>query len=927
VDVSAVLCLLFLLSGAAALIFEALWFRLASLAFGSSVWAGSLVLSSFMGGLALGNAFAGRRGGALARPVRAYAALEAVVGVTGLGLVALLPYGSELLAPLFRPFLDRPLPLNALRLGLAFVLLMVPCTAMGATLPLLVKALRARDASFGAALGRLYGWNTLGGVVGAVAVEMVFVRAFGLLGSALFAAALNLAAAGGALWLERVAFAGRVSAAPAPPPLATRASAFSMRLLAAAGLSGATLLAFEVVWFRFLQLFVFGTGRNFALMLATVLLGITVGALLAGELLLRRPGAARLLPMVALAAAVTATLGYATMKMPVSLGEVVPAQAVLRHVAWLMLPTCVLSGILFTLAGTALQRESGDDVRASARLTLANTLGGMVGAALGGFVLLPVLGMERSFFALALAYVAVALLTLDPWLPPRLRLALAGAGALAGTMIVLFPFGLMERHYLKLLRLSIDAQASLAALREGRTETIQYLRTDFLGEPLVYRMVTNRYSMSSTHDNSQRYMRLFVYWAVAVRPDPERALLISYGVGNTAKAMTEVSSLRSIDVVDISADVLDLAAVPFPPPAVSPLRDPRVRVHVEDGRFFLQATDQRFDLITAEPPPLKVAGVVSLYTQEYFGHMARRLAPGGVATYWLPVYQLLPHETRAVVRGFCQAFPDCTLWNASGLEWMLAGSSGPPRAVDEERFARAWSDPVIGPQLRAIGVESPEQLGATFLADADQLREWLGPGDALVDDRPQRITNSSRREVVEYVRFMAAAAARERFARSRWVAAVWPPALRARTDAQFTWQRIVNGQLLSVYEPAARPGLDALRSVLQRPDLRTLSAWLLDSSPREQAILEDAVARGATALPAGPMAVRSLLAGDHAAAAPLLEAAARGEPGGRWDQLRPLNALLAGDPVEARRLSASLRAKDAAFARWADENLPADGAH
>lgn len=918
---STLLCLLFLLSGAAALVFEALWFRMASLAFGSSVWAGSLVLSSFMGGLGLGSALVGRRGGGLARPIRVYAGLEVVVGLTGLALVMLLPAGSDWLAPVFRPFLDRPVPLNALRLCLAFALMLVPCTAMGATLPLLVRALRARDASFGSALGRLYGWNTLGGVVGAVAVEVVLVRAFGIRGTALFAAGLNLTAAAGALWLERRGFDGEAVAAPVPVTL--RASALSRRLLGMAALAGAILLAFEVVWFRFLQLFVIGTGLNFALMLATVLLGITLGALVAGRVLARRPAAARGAPVVALAAAFTATFAYVAIERAAPFANPDRTQGVLVLVAWLALPTCVLSGVLFTLVGAALQRETGDDVRASARLTLANTMGGMVGAGVGGFVLLPVLGMERSFFALALAYVAAAALALDPPLPARLRLGLFGAAALAGTFLVLFPFGLMEHRYLRQLRLAHDPQASLAALREGRTETIQYLRTDFLDEPLSFRMLTNRYSMSASDAVAQRYMRLFVYWALCVRPEPERALLISYGVGNTAKALTEVRSLRTIDVVDISSDVLDLAAVPYPPPEVDPLRDPRVRVHVEDGRFFLQASGERFDLITAEPPPLKVAGVVSLYTLEYFEHLERRLAPGGVVTYWLPVYQLTPDETRAVVRGFCRAFADCTLWNASSLEWMLAGTGGPTSAAaDEERFTRPWRDPVIGPRLRDIGVESPEQMGALFLADADQLRAWTGPGEALVDDRPQLLSHEFRSELPEYLRFMDTGEARARFAASRYVATAWPPVLRERTLAEFAWQALVNAQLLNAYNTAPHPGVAALQQALGRPDLRTLATWMMGSSPREQAILQRAVARGAVDLPPGPLAVRSLLAGDHAAAAPLLEAAERAQPAARWGQLRALNALLGGDAVEARRLADGLGAPDTAFARWAEENLP-----
>lgn len=921
---SAGLCLLFLLSGAAALVFEALWFRSASLVFGSSVWASSLVLSSFMGGLALGNYLAGRFGGRVRRPLRAYALLELAVGVSGFALVVLLPGGSELLAPVFRPFLDRPLAQNTLRLGLAFLLLLVPCTSMGATLPLLVKAMRARERSFGAALGRLYGWNTAGGVAGALGVEVVLVTRFGLRGSALAAALLNLAAGAGALALERRLRAGD-EAAPEAAPTPSPWTGAGRRLLALAFLCGATLLALEVVWFRFLQLFVIGTSYNFAVMLAVVLLGIALGALLAGRVLAREPRASRALPLVALAAAGSSTFAYLAMDVVEPLVAAASADVgALVVVAWVALPTCVLSGALFTLAGAALQREIGDDVRASAALTLANTVGGMVGAALGGFLLLPGLGMERSFFVLALAYVAIALLALDPPYARRLRLALGVAGAATAAFLALFPFGLMQNSYLKRLRRALDPDSTLVVVREGRLETIQYTRHDFLGEPASFRLITNRYSMSGSGDSAQRYMRLFVYWALAVRPEPERALLISYGVGNTAKALTEVRSLRSIDVVDISSDVLDLSPVPFPPPEVDPLRDPRVRVHVEDGRFFLQASAERFDLITAEPPPLKVAGVVNLYTQEYFELLRERLADRGVVTYWLPVYHLLPDETRALVRGFCGAFPDCTLWNGSAMEWMLAGSNGPPRPVEEDAFGRPWRDPATGPSLREIGVETPEQLGATFLADADQLREWTGEGPALVDDRPNLISHAMHADTGAYLRFMETPEAARRFAASRYIAAVWPPELRRRTQDEFGRQALLNAHLLSLYGSGPKPSIEALQQALTRPDLSTLAAWLLDSSPRRQRILERAVGRGDRDLPAAPLAARLVLRGEYVQALPLLEEARKAEPQGRWGQVLALCALLAGDRERARQVAGEeLRRPDSAFARWVERAIGA----
>jgi predicted membrane-bound spermidine synthase len=212
-----ILCAVFFFSGAAALIFESLWFRQAGLAFGNGVWASALVLSSFMAGLAVGNAIVVRVGERIRRPVRVYAVLETTIALSGAPLVWLLPELGRWLHPWLVAVFDDALYLNALRFGVSFAVLLVPATAMGATLPILVKALGERDPNFGAVLGRLYGYNTLGAVLGALAAELFLVGWFGVRGAALAASALYLSAAAVALWVHRTLAA---EAAPA-----TRASA------------------------------------------------------------------------------------------------------------------------------------------------------------------------------------------------------------------------------------------------------------------------------------------------------------------------------------------------------------------------------------------------------------------------------------------------------------------------------------------------------------------------------------------------------------------------------------------------------------------------------------------------------------------------------------------------------------------------------
>jgi hypothetical protein len=173
----------------------------------------------------------------------------------------------------------------------------------------------------------------------------------------------------------------------------------------------------------------------------------------------------------------------------------------------------------------------------------------------------------------------------------------------------------------------------------------------------------------------------------------------------------------------------------------NPLQDERVRVHVEDGRFFLNTTSSRYDLITSEPPPPKNAGVVNLYSQEYFKLIRKRLNPGGYASYWLPVLQLEPLDTLAIIKAFCNAFDDCSLWSGAGLEWMLLGSNDANRQSDALQFSAQWREPLVGRELVALGLESPAQLGSLFMADSDLLIKLTADVAPVTDNYPSRISS------------------------------------------------------------------------------------------------------------------------------------------------------------------------------------------
>jgi predicted membrane-bound spermidine synthase len=182
-------------SGAAGLMFEIAWMHRTALVFGSSIWATSLILSSFMAGLAVGNLLVTRFGHRVSGFLRTYALLELVVAIGGIGATYVPIALTGDLAVISRRIVDAPWMINTIRFVVAFAVVLVPSSAMGATLPVLVAGTVFHTTEFSVALGRLYGWNTLGAVGGVLAAETVCIRFFGVTGTAWAAALLNVAAA------------------------------------------------------------------------------------------------------------------------------------------------------------------------------------------------------------------------------------------------------------------------------------------------------------------------------------------------------------------------------------------------------------------------------------------------------------------------------------------------------------------------------------------------------------------------------------------------------------------------------------------------------------------------------------------------------------------------------------------------------------
>lgn len=902
---------LLFVSGAAALVFEALWFHQAAIALGSDVVASSTVLAAFMGGMALGGLLAPRLLRRARRPLHAYAALELCVGALGLGAVLVLPALGAALAPLSLSLAGSPASAALLRVGTTLLVLGVPAIAMGATVPVMLAALAPSAAGFGRALGVLYGVNTAGAVAGVLAAELWTIPVLGIRGSAFASAAGCAVLAGCALALARrggrLALAGGGDGRDGRDGRDERAAlAPDLRvLLLASALAGFALLGLEVVWFRFLALVLNDTSLAFATVLATVLLGIAIGGALGGALAARREVTASLAGATAFATGALGLLSYrlygALVQGSFSFDQGVVT--VLKVAAPLVLPASLASGVLYAWTGGVLRRalraasgSSSAGAEAAGKLAFANTAGAALGALAAGLLLLPNAGIERALVGLCVSYGAAGLLlTLaEPPAPGgsmsvRARYAAPLALVLA---LATFPFGDVRARFVDAsARRWMHGEDRVVRVVDARTATLVHIEHRAVGLHVFDQIATNAYSMTVDDFAARRYMKLFSYLPAALHPKIERALVIGYGLGSTAQAVLDNADVTRLDVVDVEPKLLALASqIIADRGGRDPLADPRARVHIDDGRHFVQLAARGgqggYDLITGEPPPPIMAGVSHLYTREYFELLREALRDGGMVTYWLPMMNLSAASARAIAHAFCDAFPSCSLWHGSGKNFMLLGIKGLPpdrQPVSLDRYTRMFRTGALRSELIAIGFDNAAQLGPLFIGDAAYLRKHVANMPSLTDDFPRRIAIRGRLEDRDamILQWRDTAAARKRFEHSELVAQLFPAIPKRNATRMFEHQRLFNDLMLNPNTAARQVAI--LGQVLEHTPITLSALLMLKSDPDIQAAMR-ALDRSALEAPA-------LL--PHRLAA----------------------ALAARDYREARRLASALR----------DDQLPLPG--
>lgn len=742
---------LFVGSGAAALIYEVVWFQLLQFVVGATGVSMGILLGTFMGGMGLGSLILPRVVRASWHPLRVYAGLELGIGVLGLALLVLIP-GVQ---GVYASFVPHGLTSVLLRAGLCGLLLIPPTVLMGATLPAVARQVQATPRGF-SWMGFFYAANIVGAVAGCLVAGFWLLPFFDVRVATFAALGLNLAVALMALALALVLPAPTSTPAPAGPDAALDGPIPTGRfILVAIALSGLAALGGEVVWTRLLSLLLGSTTYTFSLILAVFLAGLGggsgLGSWLAGRVRAPRHwfGAFQLLA--------AASVGWAAY----AIGGVLPYHVVPRdvmqdpsrlflvdlvRVAFAVMPATICWGASFPLAVAAAARRGQDPGRLIGGVYAANTVGAIVGAL--GFALVGVPGIG-SYASMRVMLGVSALCAAGLWLPTLRppRTAAFRLGAMwAGAVVV--AVGLVaglehppERLYL-FGRLSPTTTDTMKTLYIG--EGLASAVTVFEFQDSIRLFGTQGKIAASTAPQDMALQRTLGHYSALLHDAPKTVLVVGFGAGITAGTFVTDPGVERIVICEIEALTTQKVGPYFAEENHHVLDDPRVQIINDDARHFLLTTDETFDVITSDPIHPWVKGGAALYTEEYFALARAHLRPGGVITQWVPLYDTTMEAVRSELATFFHEFPDGVAWSTHMMSegYDLVLSARPDGLVlDVDRLEERLAHPgyaAARTSLEQVGIHSAADIARTYFGRGPDLAPWLTTA-ALNSDRNLRL--------------------------------------------------------------------------------------------------------------------------------------------------------------------------------------------
>ena len=773
------LALILFLSGFCSLIYQTVWLREFRLVFGGAAPAAAAVVAVFMAGLGFGGKLFGGWVERVGRPFRFYARLE-----VGIALAAAV---SPMMLGLARSLYLKTGGTAGMGLGWATCLqllmtvlvLGLPCFLMGGTLPAAMKFAQRDDDPRRSITAFFYGINIAGAVTGAVLSTFWLLPTLGNRGALTIAVLANLAIAlaAGAISMFQEKDPRQPSAeSETADEERVAAKAPASFVLAAAFMSGFTFFVAELVWYRVSTPLLGGSVYGFGLVLCVVLAGMGIGGLLYSLILKKAE------PSIAGFTLVSALQALAVL-LPFALGDRIAHLALILNdslrgvglaqmaLGWAVVMgslaffPSLLSGIQFPLLVSLLGRGNAGVGQQLGRAYLWNTFGSISGSLLGGFLLVPLLGLRGCWVLAAVLIATMSAASL--WLQIRRRagdafaFSWSGRCALASLVVCgFFAFGVtgptaawmhtpigygrVKDNYRTAMGLESwlrDARRSLVQAYDGRETSVAVV------EGSQYAFLTNGKSDGSAVDDAGTQVMLGITGAV-LHPNPRNACVVGLGTGTTAGWLADVPGMQRVDVLELEEEIRKVAVF-FDPVSRNAMKHPRVNNITGDAREFLLTKGENYDLIVSEPSNPCRAGVANLYTREFYTNASQRMNKGGIFCQWLQGYEVEPATISTVITTLRQVFPKVEVWATQTVDMLLVCSNeDTPWSLDSIR-QRVKIEPMAEALRRFWKTDTAEGFLAGCVANSDYCAAIAADTRTVNTDDMNRLEFSFARSVAK----------------------------------------------------------------------------------------------------------------------------------------------------------------------------------
>ena len=684
------LLFLFFVSGISGLIYEIVWLRILSRIIGVTTYATAITLAAFMLGLALGSVLFGRLSDKRSNQLLFYAVLQIFIAIAAVVTPALFGVSIELYRYLYPISSNNPFLLLLSRILVSFILLLIPTTLMGGTLPLLISYLAKKEGNFGKNFSLLYGLNTFGAVVGVLLGGFITIGLFGEQKTINIGVLLNLAVGIAGYWLYRKTAIQPSAEKDEKPEIShtdSQISPYSDKIrslvLITIAISGFTSLSYEVIWSRQLILFLLTSTYAFSGMLAVFLTGVAVGSIVMNKFVdkLKKPlvvfGSLELLIGV---------LSIANLY----LFEPLAYNTFTRVMAPVILvfPLTFLFGTIFPVASLCYAKSISNSGTSTGTLYCFNTIGNVAGSLATGFLFFSLLGSSKTVILLGFINLTIGFILIAAEegklqiFRKRCLAALALALVLSIGLKNKDPFLNMVKNKVQII---MQGECDFPFNKECTEATVTAVLTkDKRSKVIFLNGVGQTVNCTET--------KLIAHLPVLLAENPRDMLVICFGIGTTLRsaAMYEDINTTVVELVPAEFECFKY----FYSNAEDIVKQKNVRLVADDGRNFLLCSPNKYDIISVDPsPPIYSAGTVNLYSQEFFKLCSQHLKQNGIMCLWFPLQPTtLGQDRDGLIKTFHSVFPDMSIW-AGPYQWglYLIGRIS-PRDIDIPKIEKAFTD-------------------------------------------------------------------------------------------------------------------------------------------------------------------------------------------------------------------------------------------